>query len=66
MRQMGIMAANSLPISLCVKRRPPNLHGRGTCVTHIKGGRETTVPDAFGEDVILEPQLDRFEILRPI
>jgi len=25
-----------------------------------------TVPDAFGEDVILEPLLDRFKILRPI
>ena len=66
MRQMVIMAANTLPISLCVKMRPPNLHGRRTCVTHIKGVREMTVPDAFGEDVILESQLDRFKILRPI
>jgi len=66
MRQMVIMAVDSLPISLCVKMRPPNLHDRGTCMTHIKGGRETTVPDAFGEDVILEPLLDCFKILRSI
>jgi hypothetical protein len=35
-------------------------------MTHIKGGHEITVPDAFGEDVILEPLFDRFKILRPI
>jgi hypothetical protein len=35
-------------------------------MTHIKGRSETIVPDAFGEDVILEPLLDCFEILCPI
>lgn len=27
--------ANSLPISLCVNTRPPNLHGRGHNIVHI-------------------------------
>ncbi len=40
----------------------PLRHNRGTCMTHIEGRRETTVPDTFGEDVVLEPPLDCFKI----
>ncbi len=42
MRRMTYMTANSLPISLCVKMRLPNLHSRDTYMAHINGTRETT------------------------
>jgi hypothetical protein len=35
-------------------------------MAYIKGMHETTVPDPFGENVILESLLDCFEILSPI